>query len=560
MIKPACADLRARATTAFVRRVDLRGIDLTQADADVVMQVRSYPGQPGEPKIDFRRSGGDTEIIVTALRLEGGVPISTILVRAVGQVMRNLPVAGVPATEMAFAYDLAVRAGATTAGVMQVILEGRFVVDRGVTVADLEDDDPITPGAVELVVDVRDDVAAVTVFGADLIAPYVNAAQDGATRAEAAAAAIGAGASQPEPGLLACSSYYVMEGRPLRLYRGGLSDFRDASIYDFAAQSDEAAIWSDGRQLVIDPAIGSGPGYLLAQVRGQDTIDAWRRATTFAVAPATGSGTLRHLAIGDSLTWRGWVTKLKELMLATGVTYEPVGTFADIAGTPSEGRSSWSPQTYTNLRPGVNLDGMPVIQPVTDVAAYLALSPTPYATGGRWDFNPFIRPAIGGDPVGRVRNGRVFDVRFYLDRFDLPDPNLVTIALVTNPTLQQRDIAETMAETRLIVDAVREALPDAGIALCPNSLARADQAALIGALIRAVLTEYSDREDEGLFVLPWWQSSHPHLGYETTNAAADAIGVAKATVGPDIVHPIDRGVVHRQWAEMVQAWAMSQLP
>lgn len=390
--------------------------------------------------------------------------------------------------------------------------------------------------------------------GASLLAPYVAAAAASADRAA------GAGAAQPDPSILVPGRYYLVEGEKLSLFCGGLTTYRETSVYDFAAVSDLDVHWNAGRRVVLDPTIHRGAGAIVAMRRNADVQDNWRRDVRFVVSPAApANATIRHLAIGDSLTWRGWVTRLKALFAGSSITYQPIGSFADIAGTPSEGRSSWSPQTYTGVRPGVNVDGTPVIKPVTDVAAYLAMSPTPYATGGRWDYNPFWRPAVNGDDPAKVHGGYVFDVRFYLNRFSFADPTVVTIALGTNPTLQGRPLAETMASIAEMVAEVRRALPNAGIGLCMNGLVEVTAWGIQSTLIAEILRVYSGREAENIAVLPWWQASDPKIGYDVNVLTpANAIGAYRAG-GGDCVHPIDQGVVHRQWAQMVRGWMLARL-
>lgn len=132
MITPARADLTTLRNQDFICTIELAGIDLTQLGSDIVAQVRLYAGAP-VALIDFRKAGGDTDITITLLTMESGVPVSTVRLKAVEQVMKNLPRASQTSADAQFVWDLQVKAGAATENVYQTLVGGAFIVREGVT-------------------------------------------------------------------------------------------------------------------------------------------------------------------------------------------------------------------------------------------------------------------------------------------------------------------------------------------------------------------------------------------------------------------------------------------
>lgn len=179
----------------------------------------------------------------------------------------------------------------------------------------------------------------------------------------------GGAGDQATPQLLAPSSYFLVEGRPTRLYRAGMTPYREKSLYDFAAIGENGdqggVVWSDGRQLVLDAETFSGAGWIAAMERAQDTQVNYRKPVTWRSTDAVSAASPTVLCIGDSLTFRGWVSKMRTRLLASGMTPALVGTFADVSGTVlTEGRASWQSGHFTFKYRWVNADGSGAIYPV----------------------------------------------------------------------------------------------------------------------------------------------------------------------------------------------------
>jgi hypothetical protein len=270
---------------------------------------------------------------------------------------------------------------------------------------------------------------------------------------------------------------------------------------------------------------------------------------TFYASPAVKSGSPRILVIGDSLSFQGTVTTLKENLLAAGVTPEFLGTIQDAGGTWCEGRSSWGFSDFTRKQLAVNADGSGATYPVdaaggdgrvTSAEEYLALDPRP-GWMLRWQYNPFVRPALATDDPALVKNGYVFDVRFYLDRFGMPDPDVVMIALGANDTVRNEQATATANEIEglgVLHAQVRAALPRAQVAVIVNGFPGDYAWAKHLPFVRHVLDAYGHREAESLFVLPAYLVVDP------------------ATV-TDGIHPDATG--RSQWAGMTFGFVMNRL-
>lgn len=447
---------------------------------------------------------------------------------------------------------------------------------------------------------------------------------------------------QNSPDLLAASSYFMVEGRPLDLFKARLTSFAEGSAFDVAAVGKNGTLpgvlWDDGRRLRLEAERLDGTGAMMAMKSRADVVQVFNRPVTFNTSAPSKSGTKRVLAIGDSLTYRGWVDALKAKMTEGGLTPQMIGTFPDIAGNLCEGRSSWHSQSYTYQQRAVNVDGsgqtlpvrtgagsgvsfsvtrsggvitgitasggsgydnvsaLPLVIPdagggsgafatvaisggvpgtvtivsggsgytsdptVTmppTVAEYLAMSTSPSDFGERWRYNPFIRPATGGDPSERVFNGYIFDLDFYLTRFSLADPDFVLIALGVNDILSAEPTANIMTALTVIYDQVRAALPGVPVAFCLPSLGVTAATGWTGVvnLLKSQIDQFGDREGEDLYLLPFCQAADPKLLFSLSVSATNAQGVQTATP-TESIHPVNQGVAHSQWAEMAFAWVM----
>jgi hypothetical protein len=356
----------------------------------------------------------------------------------------------------------------------------------------------------------------------------------------------------PDPGFVVPSSLHFVQGRPLTIFRAGLTEVRGAApfVFEFAGQSAEGASFLErvAESVALDGARLAGAGEIRAHPI--DDLDvAATQAVTFYSSAATKSGSPKILVIGDSLSFEGTVSALNEELVSAGVTPEFLGTMQDVGGVWCEGRSSWEFSDFTRKNTIVNADGSGATYPidgvggdgvVTTAQQYLALDPRP-AWMLRWQYNPFIRPARETDEPALVKNGYVFDVRFYLDRFGIADPDIVMIALGTNDTVtndQATGNANAIEGLALLLAQVRSALPHAAVAVIVNGFPADDSWAKHLPFVKHVLDTYGGREAEGVYVLPAYMVVDP-------STVADGI------------HPdaIGRG----QWAEMTFGFVMNRL-
>jgi hypothetical protein len=279
-----------------------------------------------------------------------------------------------------------------------------------------------------------------------------------------------------------------------------------------------------------------------------DTEGAGRTIRPPAPLPdgATRAARPRILVIGDSLAYQGIVSALETRLRADGIHPGFIGTVRDVGGAWCEGRSSWEFSHFTHRQIDVPLGWTaPPIFPVTGVAGpgagdgyvttverYLALDPD----GERWSYNPFLRAATPGDAPALVKNGFVFDVRFYLDRFGFGDPDVVLIVLGTNDTLQNDAATATENAVEgldILVAQTGAALPAARIGIVLNGFPGSALWRKHLPFVEHVHQAYGARTGEHLHVLPVYSVVDP------------------ASM-PDGIHPDEAG--RAQWVELLLAF------
>lgn len=216
---------------------------------------------------------------------------------------------------------------------------------------------------------------------------------------------------------------FAVEGRSLEYYAPSLlpNRNRSRSSYEFTIQSvtDDlrplGAIFKDYCRLRADDLGETARIKLKNENVGGEFV----KNLTVIKSAAAKSGAPKVLMIGDSLTSQS-SRRVAAIFTHTAMNPVYIGTILAIDGTTRhEGRSGWryADLAHIDTRMGVLAEGAE--------ADYLA-------AGVAGTVNPFIRVATGGDSPSIVRNGHVFDLRYYLDRFDFPDPDVVTLNLGTN--------------------------------------------------------------------------------------------------------------------------------
>ncbi len=267
------------------------------------------------------------------------------------------------------------------------------------------------------------------------------------------------------------------------------------------------------------------------------------------IAPATGTGSPKILLIGDSITNRRIAWYMDQKLRAMGFTPDFIGTLngtspADsnsmgASGLLGEGHEGWQFSDFTKAR--LSTGGRSLLIEPGGEAAYLAL---PKAE--KIEFNPFIREAEVGDDPEVVRNGFVFDVSYYLDRFGLAAPDIVLIGLGTNDLVKQplgAGLANISDGLDLMTAQIRAALPAARVGLWMPTVARDVERDQLWTThyvpaLREMIRFRRDRADPLLNVINVWAHHTPETGFQLTTVSNDAAaGVIVGDVN-DATHPV----------------------
>lgn len=299
-----------------------------------------------------------------------------------------------------------------------------------------------------------------------------------------------------------------------------------------------------------------GPSSTLVSRRfGASRLDSRYKLTLASyVAPATATGAVKTLTIGDSLTNRFTALYLQQLLTTMGLTPTSIGTMNN-NGAQAEGRESREYADYI-------YEHTDAVSPVAvgGEAAYLANE------GGKLTSNPFLKIPTAADNTDKptlIKNGYIFDMAFYLSRFSFDNPDFVIINLGTNDILQQTSavasaqIAEGM---RVMYLQTREALPNAHIGFVTNPRPRGinGDAAWVTQVNAAIIPHLgfvkTKRAAGDLKV--WLLPMHAHLSQEahwtiTVSSTDPNTNVAFGTLS-DSVHFEETS--RRQYAEVTSSW------
>lgn len=290
---------------------------------------------------------------------------------------------------------------------------------------------------------------------------------------------------------------------------------------------------------------------MIAQVVGTPTVQQQRALTIFSTA-ATKTSSPKIAFIGDSITNRGVQTKTKAKLIAAGcpaVTLLGTRLNSGMSGSDrGEGHEGWRWSDFTYER----TEFTPVA--VGGEAAFLAAPSTNTQ-------NPFIRATVGGDNAAYVKNGYIFDYRFYLNRFSIPDPDIVFIALGTNDGRNEIGagaIASLATNAAIMYAQVRAALPNARIFLVPPPYVTAVPDLINQSFVpmyQKMLELFGGRQAEKLYIMPLWvhqdqDATYLPLSSTTTDAQTGTISGTRFGF-----HPDDNG--QEQWAECAFACTMN---
>lgn len=257
---------------------------------------------------------------------------------------------------------------------------------------------------------------------------------------------------QPVTGKIVCAErLYTVEGEPFTLYGDHLLETRTdgqdviLSIEPMAIPAGKTRLgaWKTAKRELSLVGGQLAPNSRLMVRRASDNPSKRNvRAITVHTALKAAIAGLSNknivlLVVGDSLTeFCGYVHAMVRGLVALGFTVKLIGSVqireADlITGAENlvygEGRGSrdWGNYSYS-----LGTGGAVPCEPFADsfLPTYWAMSTT-----DKKAYNPFLRPAVAGDPAQRVFNGQIADFAFYRDRFN-------TFFANRSPVLPQWDV------------------------------------------------------------------------------------------------------------------------
>lgn len=263
-------------------------------------------------------------------------------------------------------------------------------------------------------------------------------------------------------------SIYAVEGRSFDLFASSLLPNRNSGYgRSFALQSVNGSgqplnlIWRDQVRVRADEL---GTSARLKLINDGIANTEFSKDLTVVMSAASKVATPRVAMIGDSIT-NGAHLMTEDRFDGYDVTPYFMGTRRPTLSRDSwaEGRGGWGATDFCYDR--TTYIPLPEGQEAGALAAQ---------TDNR---NPFIRPEEVGDDPAMVRNGYIFDYRYYLDRFSMADPDIVVLNLGTND-IAQIGLPDGPTRARdcidIIMAQIQAACPDAiigiGMAMKGNSI------------------------------------------------------------------------------------------
>jgi lysophospholipase L1-like esterase len=362
------------------------------------------------------------------------------------------------------------------------------------------------------------------------------------------------------------SQIFMVSDRKLPLYARSIARFHDDGVLPIVsfdcARAAPLQSYCDVTQdtMRIDPTL-SGTGLLTLRNPGDRQKRGTKSVTIASVSvPFAAPATVKVLALGDSITHRGLTYDSDAFLKAWNITPTWLGTLRGTipsgasTGPLCEGREGWSSNDYL----GVSMDPTIVTLgplPAGQEAAYLAGS-----DGLRTTYNPFLNAntASGAQtPVVTIGSTNYrFDLRFYLTRFSIADPDIVLLNLGMNDS--NRLGALPNGNTSALIAEIRRVLPNARIVVwgtAPAVSRDGDSLWLkhIATLdaICATVSSMRAAGDTKLHLVSAWAHMSLESGFALSNSGSMDSAGNVTTVISDPVHPID--VAARQIHECVAA-------
>lgn len=366
------------------------------------------------------------------------------------------------------------------------------------------------------------------------------------------------GTMNPKPKIIYPSCVFGVEGHTYSLYPSRIfNNYRESVGWKVAIHS-VGNIAHQG-EIINGDALGGygGATEVCDLILSSQRKDRKKELTGYRSVSDKAGKTLNLLCIGDSLTYEGAHDPLVNMLERSGVTVNSLGTYKTRGqdGQPkwTEGRSSWEWADYvyihTSLHDPSNGTDIVIVQPGAEDAHK-----------GEFLANFFLRQATGGDPANDVKNGHIFDFRFYLDRNNFPDPDVVTLALGTNDLTSHGETigtANSIEGLRIVHKSIRAACPSTKIAIVLNGYPDTYETGNDRArqYIQHVLDNY-DKPSENTYVLPVYAHVHPRNSYMKLLGDKEPDGTAEVA-GYDWVHCDPAG--YAEYAAVTYAFCMNMI-
>ncbi len=356
---------------------------------------------------------------------------------------------------------------------------------------------------------------------------------------------------------------FIHQDRPYALYPDQIFGAESHGCYRLTVQSAGGnykapatyELASGTLQLRADQ-LGSSLDWHVQNVGSKETKFSASTIIKKFTATAVASLTPKILFLGDSITeWDGTAVQTVRRLQDMGATVTTIGTMTQsslISGDGTvlgEGRSGRRMADFY----GLTQERMAIVAAGSE-ASYLALD-----TVGKRGMNPFLKVAAGADLTTRadmIMSGNIFDLRYYLTRFSLADPNVVVINLATNdyanetPIVAAQHVATGLS---ILVRQTRSALPTAKILLAYNARGYgAASQAFWEAGFRTCLAEYLKyvltSGDAGVYLVPGYLAINRLSGFSYTLAADANTGLSSGNID-DATHYAAPGL--REFGELL---------
>lgn len=247
--------------------------------------------------------------------------------------------------------------------------------------------------------------------------------------------------------------------------------------------------------------------------------------------------------IGDSISNRGGLYYTQQYLNKHGYSATFIGTMlaSDASNSASsngtylgECREGWETGDFTyQITNRVNLVA------AGEEAIYQA-----YDKSMKWTHNPYLRLATESDDSNIVRNGYVFDFQFYLSRFGLDTPEVVTIGLGTNDI---RDLDEPTlsidfySNMKLMINQIMKVSSNIKIVLfIPGTSYEATRNLHWITEYVPVIQQLQKLSNEfaNVILMPAWTINSQEASYTFTANDTDSISGAGYGTFSDSIHPI----------------------